>query len=105
MLILAIVFNVLSPTVAMLLMLLPVGAVLAFTVLWPGRRLKPAYRNNLFCGFFAMSGALLMVRGAESAATGGVRSLFLFFAALFFAWLGIEVFVLTFIEKVGMKYE
>ena len=86
----AIAFNVLSPAKALATMLLPTGAMLAYILLRPGRRLRPAYRWALIVGFAAMAGLLMQVH---------------ILSELCFVGLGLDLLVIVFMEKRGLKYE
>lgn len=89
-LMLAVVFNVLSPVKALAAMLLPAGVMLAYVLLRPGRRLRPAYRWAVIAGFAALAGSLMQVHVLSE---------------LCFVGLGLVLLVLTFMEKRGFKYE
>lgn len=86
----AIAFDVLSPVKALATMMLPTGAMLAYVLLRPGRRLRPAYRWAMIAGFAALAGSLMQVHVLSE---------------LCFAGLGLDLLVLTFMEKKGLKYE
>ncbi|WP_412477854.1 hypothetical protein [Azonexus sp. IMCC34839] len=89
-LMLAIVFEVLSPVKALATMLLPAGAMLAYVLVRPGRRLRPAYRWAMIAGLAALAGSLVQVHVLSE---------------LCFVGLGLDLLVLTFMEKKGLKYE
>ncbi len=86
----AIAFDVLSPAKALATMLLPTGAMLAYVLLRPGRRLQPAYRWAMIVGFAALAGSLTQVH---------------ILSELCFVGLGLDLLVITIMETKGMKYE
>lgn len=86
----AVVVGMLSPAKALATMLLPTGAMLAYIFLRPGRHLRPAYRWALVVGFAAFAGLLMQVH---------------ILSELCFVGLGLDLLVITFMEKRGMAYE